>query len=178
MEPASVNGLFDGTLDAQGLRATFIGGTADLREDASISYRDEVQRSATPSGVRLPLAMTAVGDRVWVVQIKGGHRMVRRLTDVGIVEGSEITIVSRTEKGSVIVAFQGCRVVPTVASRGQGVDDLRRCLDAFLAAPYQPNARVVCPSVIEESLAKLTPAIATAPTPTPLDRWTALKLLE
>jgi ferrous iron transport protein B len=36
----------------------------------------------------------------------------------------------------------------------------------------------VYPSVIEESLAVLTPAIAGASNPTPRDRWTALKLLE
>ena len=36
--------------------------------------------------------------------------MVRRLMDVGIVQGSEITVVSRTESGSVIVALQGCRI--------------------------------------------------------------------
>jgi ferrous iron transport protein A len=54
--------------------------------------------------------MTAVGDRVWIVHIKGGHRMVRRLTDVGIIQGSEVTVISRTESGSVIVALQGCRI--------------------------------------------------------------------
>lgn len=36
--------------------------------------------------------------------------MARRLTDLGIVQGSEMTIVSRTGSGSVIVALQGCRI--------------------------------------------------------------------
>ena len=36
--------------------------------------------------------------------------MTRRLMDVGIVQGSQITVVSRTESGSVIVGFQGCRI--------------------------------------------------------------------
>lgn len=72
----------------------------------------------------------------------------------------------------------GCPVVSTIASRGQGMDELRHCLDEFLLTPRHPNVQVVYPSVIEEALAVLTPAIATAATPTPLDRWTALKLLE
>ena len=72
----------------------------------------------------------------------------------------------------------GCPVVPMVASRGQGIDELQRCLDEFLVAPKRPDAQVVYPSVIEEALAVLTPAIATTATPTLLDRWTALKLLE
>jgi ferrous iron transport protein A len=50
------------------------------------------------------------GDRLWVTQIKGGHRMVRRLTDLGIVQGAEMTVVNRTERGSVIVGLQGCRI--------------------------------------------------------------------
>ena len=64
---------------------TFIGGTADLADDA---IAPPTTASPTPRGVQLPLAMTTVGDRVWVVSIKGGHRMVRRLTDLGIVQGS------------------------------------------------------------------------------------------
>jgi ferrous iron transport protein A len=87
---------------------TFVGGNADI-DERSMFHRDSTMSSSTNSP-KLPLSMTAVGDRVWIVEIKGGHRMVRRLTDVGIVQGSEVTIVSRTESGSVIVAFQGCRI--------------------------------------------------------------------
>lgn len=86
---------------------TFIGGTADLQDDAGDSSRGH---SSLADGQRLPLAMTAIGDRVWVVAIKGGHRMARRLGDLGIVTGSEITVVSRTESGSVVVGLQGCRI--------------------------------------------------------------------
>ena len=98
----------DGTLDSQFWNVTFIGGTADL-DDASAPQQDAAT-SSMPSVARLPLAMTSVGDRVWIVQIKGGHRMVRRLMDVGIVQGSEVTVVSRTDSGSVIIALQGCRI--------------------------------------------------------------------
>ena len=98
----------DNTFDTQSWNVTFIGGTADL-DDAPISRQDTVAVSSM-SGVRLPLSMTTVGDRVWIVQIKGGHRMIRRLMDVGIVQGSEVTVVSRTDSGSVIVALQGCRI--------------------------------------------------------------------
>ncbi|MEB3358923.1 MAG: FeoA family protein, partial [Synechococcales bacterium] len=91
--------------DAPHWKITFIGGDADLDD-----LPPDTAVSQTPQGVRLPLAMTSIGDRVWVVQIKGGHRMARRLTDVGIVQGREITVISRTESGSVIVALQGCRI--------------------------------------------------------------------
>jgi ferrous iron transport protein B len=71
----------------------------------------------------------------------------------------------------------GCPVVPMVASREQGIDELRLCLDEFLVAPQAPKAQVVYPHVLEEALSVLTPAFA-ATHPTARDRWTALKLLE
>jgi ferrous iron transport protein B len=71
----------------------------------------------------------------------------------------------------------GCPVIPMVAAYGQGIEELRYCLDEFLPAPQRPRAQVVYPTVIEESLEALIPAIA-ADHPTPRDRWTALKLLE
>jgi ferrous iron transport protein A len=92
--------------DDQSWPITFVGGTADLDEPPIASPKE----TATQPGVCLPLPMTANGDRVWVVEIKGGHRMVRRLTDLGIVPGMEITVVNRAESGSVIVGLQGCRI--------------------------------------------------------------------
>jgi len=92
--------------DDQRWPITFVGGSADLEETPLAPPKD----TAAQPGVCLPLAMTAIGDRVWVVEIKGGHRMVRSLTDLGIVQGKEITVVNRTESGSVIVGLQGCRI--------------------------------------------------------------------
>jgi ferrous iron transport protein A len=89
-------------------RITDIGGTADWVEELTPFTPQENSRMT--AGATLPLAMATAGDRVWVVHIQGGHRMVRRLTDLGIVQGSEITVVSRTGSGSVIVALQGCRI--------------------------------------------------------------------
>ena len=108
MEPTPSKAISDSASDSQSWNITFIGGTADLDEPPA-SPRN-VATSHTPGGVQLPLAMTSVGDRLWIAQIKGGRRMLRRLMDVGIVQGSEITVVSRTESGSVIVALQGCRI--------------------------------------------------------------------
>ncbi|NEQ48001.1 MAG: ferrous iron transport protein A [Leptolyngbya sp. SIOISBB] len=85
---------------------TFIGGSADDVE----SPASTLSKPINPSPGRLPLAMMTVGDRVWVVDITGGHRMVRRLADLGVMPGCEITLVSRTHSGSVVVALQGCRI--------------------------------------------------------------------
>ena len=87
------------------------------------------------------------------------------------------------ERGTQIDAQQlserlGCPVIPIVATREQGIEDLQDCLVNVLMAPCQPTAQVVYPAVIETALATLTPAIAKSQPPTPRDRWTALKLLE
>lgn len=92
------------------------------------------------------------------------------MTDVAQEQGTRIKVKLLSER-------LGTPVIPMVASRGEGVDLLRHCLDDFLVAPHQPQAQVVYPSMIEEALTILTPAIA-ATHPTPRDRWTALKLLE
>ena len=103
----AMNSNSDPALAPQFGAITFLGGTADLEEE---EIAPQVASSPTPKGVQLPLAMTSVGDRVWIVNIKGGHRLVRRLMDVGIVQGCDITVVSRMKSGSVIVALQGCRI--------------------------------------------------------------------
>lgn len=92
--------------DDQRWPITFLGGTADLDEAPVAPPRPP----STLPEVCLPLAMATIGDRVWVVQVNGGQKMVRRLTNMGIVPGVEITIVNRTESGSVIVGLQNCRI--------------------------------------------------------------------
>jgi len=86
---------------------TFIGGREQEEED---STRQPDRRNSPKTAGRFPLAMAAMGDRLWIIEIQGGHRMIRRLMDLGLTQGSEITIVSRTESGSMIVGFQGCRI--------------------------------------------------------------------
>jgi ferrous iron transport protein A len=114
---------------SQTMAMTFVGGTSDLQVEcdstvsnmgtnswgvASNHPSEPILSPKKPqnasTAARLPLALAANGDRAWVAEIKGGHRMVRRLTDLGIAQGSEITIINRTDSGSVIVGLQGCRI--------------------------------------------------------------------
>lgn len=108
MELNSVNAASNASLEAKFSSLTFIGGTAEV-EDTSTHQQDAADGSIQ-EGANLPLAMTATGDRRWIAAIKGGRRTARRLGDLGLVVGCEITIVSRTDSGSVIVGLQGCRI--------------------------------------------------------------------
>jgi len=55
-----------------------------------------------------PLAAVAVGEKVRLVNIGGGHRLARRLADLGLVPEREILVVNNT--GPVIVALGNTRV--------------------------------------------------------------------
>jgi ferrous iron transport protein A len=137
--------IADNSLDMAFWNTPFIGGSLDLEESAS------TRRSKTGANSlrrAFPLAMTPVGDRVWVAQVKGGHRLVRRLTDLGIVQGSEITVVSRGEGGSVIVGLQGCRI-----GLGAGM------AHQVMVAPQQPEGTRVAPMPEPASLATANSAM-------------------
>ena len=97
--------------------------------------------------------------------------MVLNMTDVAEEQGTRINARLLSDR-------LGCPVVPMVASRSEGLEELRTGLDQFLLAPQTPQVQVVYPTVLEEALTALTPVIAQSDPPTPLDRWTALKLLE
>ena len=105
MEPTSLKAISEGSLDPQNWNITFIGGTADIDDPPQ-----GMIISHTPGGELMPLSTASVGDRLRIVQVIGGRRMLRRLRNAKIVQGSEVTVVSRIESGSVIVAIQGCRI--------------------------------------------------------------------
>lgn len=140
MNPTATDAQSGKCSDPQPGKITFIGGNADL-ENPSVSKPDGSTFSTSCEGV-FPLAMASVGDRLWVIQFRGGHRMIRRLTDVGIVQGGEITVISRTESGSVIIALPGCRI-------GLGAGMAHRVMVTAAAetvdqmAPHQPSTSSV-----------------------------------
>lgn len=146
-------------LDSPRWEVTFIGGTADLLETAVPE-----QNADLPHGARLPLAMAAAGAQVWVAQIKGGHQLARRLMDVGIVPGRAITLVSRTDSGSVIVALQGCRI-------GLGAGMAHRVMVAKAPPPHLGQTAPQRPD-----LAQLSPPPPAASTPAPATTTTAVSL--
>ena len=58
----------------------------------------------------IPLSMMSSGERGRVVQIRGGRGMVNRLADMGIREGSEIAVVTRQDRGPVMVVHDNTKV--------------------------------------------------------------------
>jgi ferrous iron transport protein A len=51
-----------------------------------------------------PVLLAAVGERVRVVAVHGGRGAGRRLSDLGLTTGCEVTVASRGGAGSIVVA--------------------------------------------------------------------------
>lgn len=73
----------------------------------------------------------------------------------------------------------GCPVIPVVAARGEGVDDLKHALRAAAEARPVPTAVVPCDADLEAAIAALTPHLAdVAGRNGDSPRWLASRLLE
>ncbi|PZA11707.1 ferrous iron transporter B [Rhodopseudomonas palustris] len=73
----------------------------------------------------------------------------------------------------------GCPVVPVVASRGTGADDLRRAIAAAVAAPTAPKLRPTQAGAVAAAVGKLAPELSAQASETRLGaEWLALKLIE
>ena len=62
------------------------------------------------SSERLPLAMTGEGERVTVVAVIGGRALQKRLFDLGIVVGKELTVIQRQSEGPMVAAVGDARL--------------------------------------------------------------------
>lgn len=90
---------------------TFFGGTPATAWEQQDSTEVARQSVDNDSGVVVPfpLALSKVGDRLWIVGIRG-KEVTNRLLALRLTPGTELTIVSRAPGGSVIVAFQDKRI--------------------------------------------------------------------
>jgi ferrous iron transport protein A len=63
------------------------------------------------AGLRtFPLPLASEGERVRIVGFQSGREMERKLADLGLCVGSEITVLSRNPNGPLLVARDSVRV--------------------------------------------------------------------
>jgi Fe2+ transport system protein FeoA len=55
------------------------------------------------------LVMVRQGERARVLRISAGRGLVRRLTEMGLLPGAEIEIISGRQPGPIIIRLQGLR---------------------------------------------------------------------
>ncbi|MEM8613710.1 MAG: Fe(2+) transporter permease subunit FeoB [Cyanobacteria bacterium P01_H01_bin.105] len=98
--------------------------------------------------------------------------VVLNMTDVARDRGLKIDPIIVSQR-------LGCPVIPMVASRSQGISELKQVLAHTLQNPTKPWPYVAYPAVVEDAIAALMPPILERETQSPADaRWLALKLLE
>jgi ferrous iron transport protein A len=59
-----------------------------------------------PTAQTIPLGMVRPGEIVEVVAINGGHKVHRRLTDMGLTTGTRVRVVQGDGSGPMLLAFK------------------------------------------------------------------------
>ncbi len=73
----------------------------------------------------------------------------------------------------------GCTVVPVVASKNQGVDELKRVIDRQIAGMKPTAAKIVYPVEVQDAIGRLLPMIEPVAIKNDVNAsWLAIKLLE
>jgi Fe2+ transport system protein FeoA len=88
--------------------------------------------STRPEQLTHPLNLALPGDTVELVEIRGGHRLRKRLADLGLNVGMCVRIVQGNRRGPMLLAFK---------------DDARLAVgcgiaDKIIVAPCDPAANV------------------------------------
>ncbi len=58
----------------------------------------------------MPLAMVSPGEEVRLVAINGGHRLRKRLADLGLNVGANVRVIQRDGHGPLILAVRDSRL--------------------------------------------------------------------
>lgn len=92
----------------KGWEFTFVGETPTKLEKQENRPRLASELNQSELGIKqvFPLSTTQVGDRVVVQQIQSERSMVYRLSNMGLALGSEVEVISKTTRGSVIICIQ------------------------------------------------------------------------
>ncbi len=87
---------------------TFCGGISEKpsRRRNRVKFNSELARSELRSAPVFPLSNTEVGDLVTIAQIMNCKSMIYGLDRMGLIKGSEVRVISKTQSGSVIICFQ------------------------------------------------------------------------
>jgi Fe2+ transport system protein FeoA len=74
-----------------------------------VCLEDHSEPEDYPENCHLPLTMVAPGESVKLVRIAAGHRLRRRLTELGLIPGVELKIM-QAEGGPLLLAVKDTRL--------------------------------------------------------------------
>ena len=98
--------------EVQLLRVAPLGDPVEIRiKGYDLSLRKEVVSEIEVEPVNTRLVKVAAGTTVRVSSFSGGPGLVRRLSDLGLIPGAEMTIVENHYPGAMLMAIHGSRLV-------------------------------------------------------------------
>lgn len=98
--------------EVQLLRVAPLGDPVEIRiKGYDLSLRKEVVSEIEVEPVNTRLVKVAAGTTVRVSSFSGGTGLVRRLSDLGLIPGAEMTIVENHYPGAMLVAIHGSHLV-------------------------------------------------------------------
>ena len=98
--------------EVQLLRVAPLGDPVEIRiKGYDLSLRKEVVSEIEVEPVNSRLVKVAAGKTVRVSSFSGGNDPVRRLSDLGLIPGVEVTIIENHYPGAMLVTLCGSRLV-------------------------------------------------------------------
>jgi len=98
--------------EVQLLRVAPLGDPVEIRiKGYDLSLRKEIVSEIEVEPLSSRLVKVAAGKTVRVSSFSGGTEPVRRLSDMGLVPGAELTIVENHYPGAMLVTLRGSRLV-------------------------------------------------------------------
>ena len=92
-------------------RVAPLGDPIEVRiKGYDLSLRKEVASRIEVEVMEVPLCASIPGQPLTVVGFHGGPGMQRRLADMGLTPGTELKLISRDNRGPVIIELRGSRL--------------------------------------------------------------------
>lgn len=104
-------GLVNGS-EVQLKRVAPLGDPIEIRvKGYELSLRKEIASEIEVEPLDTPLVKVAAGRMVKVSGVSGGMELKRRLSDMGLLPGTEITVIENHYPGPLLLSLRGSRVV-------------------------------------------------------------------
>jgi len=96
-----------------------------LPSDSRKSAKDKKTKFPKPHQSLIPLAAVSEGEKAIIVKVVGGIGIRKRLTDLGLYEGTEVEMVKNDFHGPVVLKVLECRLA---IGRGQALKIMTKVL--------------------------------------------------
>ena len=168
------------TFDGQTVEVVDLPGTYSLDTASAASVDEAIARDYALSG-----EATLIVNIVDASSLERNLYLTAQLVEMRVPVLLAVNMLDMAEQAGITVdtarlgAALGCAVVPLIAARGKGVDELKRKVNAVAALAHRHTTEMGYSKEVEDALLALTPLVQGIAAEHGVHaRWLALKLLE